>query len=58
MKIEIRQDGKKISKKAAAEKIGKEMLEKRIQDAVEEFWEDPLTLCSWMDGMEIKVDPR
>ena len=55
MKIEYYMEGKKISMSKAKELIGDERLEARTQDAIEEHIEDPLTLNTWMDGMEIKV---
>lgn len=55
MTVTIRMNGSKISKKAAAEKIGKERLEERIKEAKEGYFEDPLQIESWMDGMEIVV---
>lgn len=55
MRVEIKVNGKKISKKAAFEKFGKERVENRIQEAIEEYYNDPYTLVDWMDGMAIKV---
>lgn len=49
----IKMNGKKITKKAAAELIGKERLEARIQEAREAHQADPWELITWMDGMEI-----
>lgn len=48
-------NNKKISKKEAIKIYGKEIIEKRIKEAVESYYHDPLTICSWMDGMEIKI---
>jgi hypothetical protein len=53
MKTTIKVNGKKISKKAAIEKYGKELIERRIKDAKEGFMNDPYEIQSWMDGMEI-----
>lgn len=55
MTVTIRMNGSKISKKAAAEQIGKERLEERIKEAKEGYFEDPFATASWMDGMEIVV---
>lgn len=55
MTVTIRMNGSKISKKAAAEKIGKERLEARIKEAKEGYFEDPFATASWMDGMEIII---
>lgn len=55
MKTIIYLNDKKISKKKAEELIGKERLKQRIKDAIQSHYEDPYELCSWMDGMEIKV---
>ena len=43
-------NGKKISKKALAEKIGKEKLDQRIQEAKKEWAEDPDLLVQWWLG--------
>ncbi len=55
MRTRIEYKGKKITKKEAAELIGKERLEERIKDAKEGYYEDPFQTASWMDGMEIIV---
>ena len=55
MKTTIKVNGKKISKKKAVEDYGKERIEKRIQESIESYYEDPMELCTWMDGMEIVV---
>lgn len=55
MRTTIKVNGKRISKKAAIEQYGKERIENRIKDAIESYYEDPMELCTWMDGMEIKV---
>lgn len=55
MKIEIRVNNKKISRKKAIEEYGKEIIKKRIQEAIDSYYDDPMELCSWMDGMTIKV---
>lgn len=55
MKAIIKINGKKISKKQAAEIYGADRIENRIADAIEEFINDPLTLCTWADGMEIII---
>ena len=55
MTVTIKMNGKRISKKAAAEKIGKERLEARIKEAIADHYEDPYQQETWMDGMEIVV---
>ena len=55
MTVTIRMNGSKISKKVAAEQIGKDRLEERIKEAKEGYFEDPFQTASWMDGMEIIV---
>lgn len=55
MKVTIKVNGKKISKKAAIEKYGKERIENRINESIESYYEDPMQLNTWMDGMEIIV---
>ena len=55
MKVEIRVKGKKISRKKAIEEYGKERIKNRIQDAIDSYYNDPMELVSWMDGMTIKV---
>lgn len=55
MKVEIRMNGKKISRKKAIELYGKEKIKKRIQDAIDSYYDDPMELVSWMDGMSMKV---
>ena len=52
--MKIYMNGKQISKKAAAELIGEERLNNRIEEAREGFMEDPNEMQSWMDGMEIR----
>ena len=54
--MKIYWNGKRISKKAAAEKIGEEWLEERIKEAKEEHRRDPYTQLSWMDGLEIEFE--
>lgn len=55
MKVTIKVNGKRISKKAAEEKYGKERIAQRIKDAKDAYIEDPLELNTWMDGMEIII---
>jgi hypothetical protein len=55
MRVRIELNGSRITKKEAAELIGKERLEERIKDAKEGYYEDPFQTASWMDGMEIIV---
>lgn len=55
MKVEIRVNGKKISRKKAIEEYGKERIKRRMQDAINSYYEDSMQLCSWMDGMSMKV---
>ncbi len=54
MKTIITVNGKKVSRKMAEEKFGKETVARRIKEAKEVFMEDPLVLSEWMDGMNIK----
>ena len=53
MRTIIELNGKKISKKAASEKFGKEELERMIQEAKEAFAEAPLEETSWGMGEEM-----
>lgn len=57
MKTTIKVNGKKISKKEAVERFGKDKVEERIQEAIEYFYEEAGCddTSSWMDGMEIVV---
>lgn len=55
MKTTIKVNGKRISKKAAEERYGKERIAQRIAEAKQAFIEDPYELSSWMDGMEITI---
>ena len=55
MRVEIRVNGKKISRKKANEEYGKERMDKRVIEAHKSHLEDPLELCSWMDGMSIRI---
>lgn len=55
MRITIKVNGKKISKKQAFAKYGEDRMKNRISEAQEAFYEDPHILCSWMDGMDITV---
>lgn len=43
-------DGKKISKKAASEKFGKDEMDRMIREAKKAFAEDPLEETSWWMG--------
>ena len=54
--MKIYMNGKRISKKSAAELIGKDRLEKRIQEAKETHEADPYVENSWMDGMRIEFE--
>ena len=56
MKTTIRNKGKKVTKKEAAEKIGKARLEERIKEAKETREIDPLILNEWADGMTIEFE--
>lgn len=57
MKTTIKINGKRISKKDAVARYGKERIENRIKEAIECFYEE----CgcddtsSWIDGMTITV---
>lgn len=55
MKVEIRVGAKKISRKKAIELYGKERIKKRIEEALESYYDDPLEIVSWMDGMSMRV---
>lgn len=55
MKVTIKVKGKKISQKKAKEIYGEERMKTRIQEAKEEYMKDPMTLNTWMDGMEIII---
>jgi len=55
MKVTIKVNGKKISQKKAKELYGVERMRARIQEAKEEYMRDPMTLNTWMDGMEIII---
>lgn len=50
MRTIIELNGKKISKKAASEKFGKEEMDRMIQEAKEAFATDPLEETSWWMG--------
>ena len=50
MRIIIELDGRKISKKAASEKFGKEEMDRMIREAKKAFAEDPLEETSWWMG--------
>ena len=50
MKTNIYLNGKKISKKQAIEKVGEERLKRMINEAKEEFKQDPYTDNSWFIG--------
>lgn len=55
MKVTIKVNGKKISQKKAKELYGEERMKTRIQEAKEEYMRDPMTLNTWMDGLEIRI---
>ena len=55
MKVTIKVNGKKISQKKAKELYGEKRMKARIQEAKEEYMRDPMTLNTWMDGMEIII---
>lgn len=50
MRTIIELNGKKISKKAASEKFGKEEMDRMIREAKEALAEDPLEETSWWVG--------
>ena len=56
-RIEIYINGKKTSYQKALETLraGKEQLDLRIDDAVQQHISDPWMANTWFDGMEIKV---
>ena len=51
MRTIIELDGRKISKKAASEKFGKDEMDRMIREAKEAFAEDPLEETSWWMGV-------
>lgn len=51
MRTIIELNGKKISKKAASEKFGKEEMDRMIREAKEAFAKDPLEEISWWMGV-------
>jgi len=55
MKVTIKVNGKRISQKKAKETYGEERMKRRIAEAKEEYMKDPMTLNTWMDGMEIII---
>lgn len=55
MKITIKVNGKRISKKVAIANFGEECIKRRIEEAKQAYAKDPWELNTWMDGMEIKV---
>ena len=58
MRIVIKMNGKKISKKKAMELIGSERLAKRIDDVFSDINSgnyDPYEVPHWMDGMSIEI---
>lgn len=55
MRTVITLDGKKISKKAAVEKFGKEKMDDRLKEAKEAFMEDPNEEISWWTGAGMLV---
>lgn len=55
LKVEIRMGTKKISRKKAIELYGKEKIKKRTEEAIESYYDDPMELISWMDGMNMRV---
>lgn len=50
MRTIIELNGKKMSKKAASEKFGKEEMDRMIREAKKAFAEDPLEETSWWMG--------
>lgn len=55
MTIIIKVNNKKISKKKAVEQFGAKKVEARIKETVDAYYDDPLEVCTWMDGMEIII---
>ena len=47
---------KEISRQEAEALIGKDRMDKRIEDAKQTHTEDPNTEISWMDGMRIEFE--
>lgn len=50
MKTSIYLNGKKVTKKLAAEKLGKDTLDRYIKEAAQGFREDPYEQQSWYTG--------
>ena len=57
MKTMLYLDGKKVTRKQIAERIGKERLDKYIKDAAETFREDPYIENSfWIGGGMLTIE--
>ena len=50
MKTKFYLNGKQITKKAAAEMLGRERLNRMIEEAKETFFEDPYIANDWFIG--------
>ena len=55
MEIRYFVNGKEITEKEADERFGHERMNERLEDAMQSFFEDPMTLNTWMDGLEIRI---
>lgn len=57
IRMEIRYflNGEEITEKEADKKFGEERMNERLEDAMESYFEDPMTLNTWMDGLEIRI---
>lgn len=55
MNIRYFVNGKEITEKEADQRFGEERMNERLEDAMESYFEDPMTLNTWMDGLEIRI---
>lgn len=55
MEIRYFVNGKEITEKEADKRFGEERMNERLEEAMQSYFEDPLELNTWMDGLEIKI---
>lgn len=55
MEIRYFVNGEEITEKEADKRFGEERMNERLEDAMESYFEDPMQLNTWMDGLEIKI---
>lgn len=55
MEIRYFVNGEEITEKEADKRFGEERMNERLEDAMESYFEDPMELNTWMDGLEIKI---